>query len=400
MPTIEKRVRSDNGDTYYRVRVRVRGLPEKQKTFKRLTDAKLWAQQTEAAIRRGEVQNVVPAAKGKTLADVIERYKKRVLPHRAESTQRAAVTYLAYWEKALGAYGLTYITADLIEAELEKLAAAGDTRRKSDESEPAGKPKSRKTIKHYRDTLALLMKHAKSWGWATQNPMEGVTPITNIRDERTRFLSDAERAVLLDACKASDNDQLFNIVVFALSTGARKSEILGLTLADVDLQRGSAIFRDTKNGDTRAAPLARHLRDLLTGQVAKAEALYAALPHAPKTRWLFPRADGVLPIDIRTAWENARDKAGLVDFRFHDLRHSTASYLAMKGASLVEIAEVLGHRTLQMVRRYAHLSESHVKGLVESLGEDIFEGAADGTRPAKELNRGGSSVIRKVPAPL
>jgi hypothetical protein len=90
----------------------------------------------------------------------------------------------------------------------------------------------------------------------------------------------------------------------------------------------------------------------------------------------------------------------LDDFRFHDLRHSTASYLAMKGASLVEIAEVLGHRTLQMVRRYAHLSESHVKGLVESLGEDIFEGVADGARPGKELNRGGSSVIRKVPAPL
>jgi integrase len=77
-------------------------------------------------------------------------------------------------------------------------------------------------------------------------------------------------------------------------------------------------------------------------------------------------------MDIRKAWENARDAAQLEDFRFHDLRHSTASYLAMKGASLVEIAEVLGHRTLQMVRRYAHLSESHVKGLVESLGEDIF----------------------------
>jgi len=61
-----------------------------------------------------------------------------------------------------------------------------------------------------------------------------------------------------------------------------------------------------------------------------------------------------------------------VDFRFHDLRHSTASYLAMNGASQLEIAEVLGHRTLQMVRRYAHLSESHVKGLIEKLDDDIF----------------------------
>lgn len=61
-----------------------------------------------------------------------------------------------------------------------------------------------------------------------------------------------------------------------------------------------------------------------------------------------------------------------MDFRFHDLRHSTASYLAMNGASQLEIAEVLGHRTLQMVRRYAHLSESHVKGLIEKLDDDIF----------------------------
>ncbi|WP_416799485.1 site-specific integrase [Ciceribacter azotifigens] len=373
MATIEKRKQTANGDTYYRVRVRIQGLPEKQKTFTRLTDAKLWAQQTEAAIRRGEVTNVVTKAKGKTLADVITRYREEVLPHKAESSQRAAESYLKHWDAALGQYALSYLTPDLISAEVAKLATAGDTRRKLKEGEAPPKPKSRKTQKLYRDMLAVLLKNAKAWGWTTQNLMEGVNPITNIRNERTRFLSDEERTALLDACKASDNDQLFTVVVFALSTGARKGEILGLTLADVDLKRSSAIFRDTKNGDTRAAPLARHLRELLTEQVAKAEALYDELPDPPKTRWLFPRADGLQPIDIRTAWENARDKAELEDFRFHDLRHSTASYLAMKGASLVEIAEVLGHRTLQMVRRYAHLSESHVKGLVESLGEDIFQ---------------------------
>lgn len=374
MPTIEKRIRSENGEPYYRVRVRVRGLPERQKTFKRLTDAKLWAQQTEAAIRRGEVHNVVATAKGKTLGDVIDRYKRQVLPHKAPTTQRAAETYLGHWQRALGAYGLAYITTDAIEAELEKLAEAGDTRRKLDEGEAPERPKSRKTLKHYRDTLAVLFKHAKAWGWTAQNPMDGVNAITKIRDERTRFLSDDERAKLLEACRQSDNAHLFPVVMFALSTGARKSEILTLTLADVDLDRRTAILRDTKNGDTRAVPIARHLADVLTEQKAKAAALYKAMPKPPATRWLFPRADGQEPIDIRTAWENARDKAGLADFRFHDLRHSTASYLAMKGASLVEIAEVLGHRTLQMVRRYAHLSESHVKGLVERLNDDLFSG--------------------------
>jgi len=372
MATIEKRKQTDNGETFYRVRVRIKGLPEKQKTFKRLTDAKLWAQQTEAAIRRGEVQNVVATAKGKTLADVITRYKREVLPHKAPTTQRAAETYLGHWERVLGAYALSYITPDTIADEIEALSAAGDTRRKLDEGQKPNRPKSRKTLKHYRDTLAVLFKHAKAWGWTAQNPMDGVNAITKIRDERTRFLSDDERGKLLEACRTSDNEHLYPVVMFALSTGARKSEILKLTLADVDLGRGTAILRDTKNGDTRSVPVARHLGDVLKDQKVKAAALYEKMDAAPATRWLFPRADGLEPIDIRTAWENARDKAGLADFRFHDLRHSTASYLAMKGASLVEIAEVLGHRTLQMVRRYAHLSESHVKGLVESLNEDLF----------------------------
>jgi integrase len=78
------------------------------------------------------------------------------------------------------------------------------------------------------------------------------------------------------------------------------------------------------------------------------------------------------PVDIRTAWENALKKAGIEDFRFHDLRHSAASYLAMNGASLAEIAEVLGHKTLQMVKRYAHLSEAHTHSIVSKMNERIF----------------------------
>jgi len=286
-------------------------------------------------------------------------------------------TYLAFWERALGDYALSYLTPEHISGALDDLTAAGDTRRKvpaggNGDTAKAAKPKSRKTVKLYRDSLAAILKKARSWGWLADDPMDGVTAITKIRNERTRFLSDDERDRLLEACKASTNAALYTVVVFALSTGARKNEILSLTLADIDLKRGQATLRDTKNGDTRSVPLASHLVGLLEDQVERIEAEYAKLDKPPKTLWLFPGKDGTKPVDIRTAWENARNKAGLDDFRFHDLRHSTASYLAMKGASLVEIADVLGHRTLQMVRRYAHLSESHVKGLMDGLSEDMF----------------------------
>ena len=130
MATIEKRKQTDTGDTYYRARVRIQGFPERQKTFQRLTDAKLWAQQTEAAIRRGEVTNVVATTKGKTLSDVIARYRREILPYKAATSQRAAESYLKHWDAVLGGYALSYITPDLISEELEKLAATGDMRRK------------------------------------------------------------------------------------------------------------------------------------------------------------------------------------------------------------------------------------------------------------------------------
>jgi len=372
MATIQKRKR--DGSTVYRAMVRIKGFPPQQKTFKRLTDARLWAQQTEAAIRKGEFKNVVSTANSRTVADLIARYRKEVLPHKAPSTQRAEQTYLAFWERTLGAYALSYIDPDRINAALADLSEAGDSRRQRGDGERPNRPKQRKTLKHYRDTLALLFRHAETWGWTGSNPVDGVTPITKLRNERVRYLDQDERRRLLDACRQSTNPQLYTIVVFALSTGARKGEILNLTLDDVDLSRDRAVLRDTKNGETRGVPIVGHIHELLSEHVPTVRAQYDAMSPAPKTRWLFPGRDGRTPIDIRTAWENARDKAAVTDFRFHDLRHSTASYLAMQGANPMEIAEVLGHRTLQMVKRYSHLSEGHVRGLVAGLDEEMFSG--------------------------
>lgn len=390
MATIEKRERR-NG-TVFKAVVRIHGFPPQRRTFKRLTDAKIWVQQTEADIRRGEFRNVISTAKSKTLQDAIDRYRSEVFARKAETTQRAEGSFLAYWERELGEYALAYIDAELISKKLGELEAAGDQRRKAspvataegaDAKQKRGRratrpapsklpPKSPKTMKHYRDMIALLFKYARQWGWTGSSPVDGVNKITKIRNERTRFLGDDERAALLAACKASENEHLYPVVVFALSTGARKGEVLDLTFNDLDLKRGAAILRDTKNGETRAVPIVKSLNVLLKDHLEKVKAAYEKLEKAPSQRWVFPRADGQAPIDIRTAWETARERAKLSDFRFHDLRHSTASYLAMNGASLVEIAEVLGHKTLQMVKRYAHLSESHVKDLVERVNDKIL----------------------------
>ena len=355
----------------FRAQVRIHGFPSLNKTFKRKTDAVLWAQQQEAAIRRGEYQDIVSTARKRTLQEVIDRYKNEILPSKARTTQIAYTTYLDYWGREFGQHALSYIEPDVISQKLKKLREAGDTRFQHDASSQRSKPKSPKTMKHYRDSLELLFKFAKQWGWAGANPLDKVARITNIRNSRARYLSDDERGALLESCKTSPNGFLYPMVIFALSTGARRGEITKLELRDIDWFRNAATLRDTKNGETRTVPILHHLRNVLAEHVEKVEAFYAEHPHLT-TRWVFPRQDGLGPIDIRKAWQNARDKAGIEDFRFHDLRHSAASYLAMNGANPLEIAEVLGHKTLQMVKRYSHLSESHTRSIVEKMNAKIF----------------------------
>ena len=168
---------------------------------------------------------------------------------------------------------------------------------------------------------------------------------------------------MLDVCKASPSRYLSLVVLIALSTGSRKGEILNLKWADVELSQGRIIFHNTKNSERRTVPL--------TGPALDHMRHHAKLRRID-TPLVFPNADGTKPLNPRRAWETALKQAAIQDFRFHDLRHSAASYLAMNGASLAEIAEVLGHKTLAMVKRYAHLSDTHTASVVARMNAKIF----------------------------
>jgi integrase len=139
--------------------------------------------------------------------------------------------------------------------------------------------------------------------------------------------------------------------------------LLSLRWPDVDLKRGTLTFQQTKNGERRTVPLTGPALALMQ-QHARVRRIDTVL--------VFPNKTGKRPVGIREAWEYAVKRADVADFRFHDLRHTFASYLAMNGASLLEIAEVLGHKTLAMVKRYAHLSEAHTRGVVERMNRAVF----------------------------
>jgi integrase len=140
-------------------------------------------------------------------------------------------------------------------------------------------------------------------------------------------------------------------------------ELLTLKCQDVDLKRARIILHHTKNRQRRTIPL--------TG-IALAEMKRLVPVRRLGTPFVFGSKDGTGPPDIWRPWKRALQEVEIEDFRFHDLRHSAASYLAMNGASLQEIGVLLGHKTLSMVQRYAHLSESHVASVVERMNTAVF----------------------------
>ena len=121
-------------------------------------------------------------------------------------------------------------------------------------------------------------------------------------------------------------------------------------------------MHETKNGERRRVPIVGPALEALRAH-AKVRRLDSPL--------VFPGRTGK-PAELRKAWVKALREAGIEDFRFHDLRHTTASYLAMSGASPGEIAEILGHKTLHMVKRYAHLSESHTRSVLERTMDKVL----------------------------
>ncbi|HEX4045093.1 MAG TPA: site-specific integrase [Gammaproteobacteria bacterium] len=351
MANIEKRV-SPDGKTTFRVKVRLKGFPVQSASFERLTDARKWAQQTETSIREGRHFKTTEA-KRHTLAEAITRYIKYVLPTKPKSAY-TQVGQLEWWKENIGTHSLADVTPALISQHRDKLAQ-GKT--------PRNKYRTSATVNRYLAALSHVFTIAtKEWMWVEENPLRKVSKMKEPRG-RVRFLSDKERERLLTACKESESTYLYTIVVLALSTGARRMELLSLDWQDVDLIRGVIILHETKNGERRVLHLVGHALALLK-EHAKIRQLNCDL--------VFPGKNLKNPIDIRTPWETALKRAEITDYKFHDNRHSAASYLAMNGASLAEIAEILGHKTLQMVKRYAHLSDAHTSKVVARMNEKIF----------------------------
>ncbi len=353
MANIEKRI-AKNGEVSYRAKIRLKGYPTETATFNRLADAKRWAQETASNMHDGRYFKSSEAKKH-TLSETIDRYMENVLSRKSKSIADQTIQ-LNWWKDEIGKYLLHNVTPAVISLCRDKLANRITVRHRK--TSPA-------TVNRYMAALSHVFTMAnKEWGWSEENPFSKVKKLKEPRG-RVRFLSDLERENLLRVCQESNNKVLYLAVLLCLSTGARKMEIMSLKWQDIDFERGVILLHETKNGERRLLSL--------TGKALQTLKNYAEPMYHKSKDLVFPSSsDPRKPIDLRTPWQTALKNSGIQDFRFHDLRHSAASYLAMNGATSAEIAEVLGHKTLNMVKRYAHLSEAHTMKVVESMNKRIF----------------------------
>lgn len=356
MPTIEERPNRDG--VSYRAKVRLKGYPAVEQSFPSRKEAIRWAHATEQALKSG--LSVGPTvASVHTVADLIDRYVREVIPQKPANA-RNQLAQLKWWRAEIGQLNLTQLTPAVIAEAREKLLASTVRRQRVD---APLRRKSPATVRRYLAVLSHACTMAlQDWQWLNDNPVRKVRKPPESRG-RERILTGEEREQLLQACQASKNPYLYTAAVLALSTGMRRGEILALKRTDVDLVKKRLLLRKTKNGDRRGVPLAGLALHLMTERVVATKG---------DGDLLFPGGARGKPLDISKAWKTARKSAGLSDFRFHDLRHCAASALLDSGATLPQLAEVLGHRTLQMVKRYTHLSPGQSASIVEAMNIRVF----------------------------
>lgn len=366
---LDKQTGAVKEEKRYRALIRLQGHIV-SKTFPSKTLAERWATKVEAQIL--EDRFVRSAVKDRrNVSDAIQRYLREVLPHKSKGMQQQK-QQLDWWNEQLGSMALRNLSARHIAEQKDKLSSEligeGDKKRF----------RSKSTVTRYLAALSTVLSLCvREWECLEVNPANRVKKPGNAQG-RTRYLNEKELKALLETCTKAANKHLYPIVVVGISTGMRLREITGLRWEDIDFRRGCIMLRTSKNGSGRNVPLQHRALELLKQHYEDRD---------PKTTYVFPgrvkrrtkaNAAGEEPLmdyqpfDITRSWRKAVTDAALEDFRFHDLRHTCASYLAMNGASLAEIAEVLGHRTLSMVKRYSHLSESHTSSVVRSMNEKVF----------------------------
>lgn len=321
MASIRKR-----GDKW-QVQIRRSGCQPIARSFSKRELAVSWMRQKEFEIERGDLSVFSRSLQTTTLADILERYEREVTTKkRGCASERYSIRTIR--QHQVSKHTLARLTSDHI-------AGFRDERLK------LVKPSSvRRQLDVLRHCLTVAMHE---WGFPMKaNPVEMIT-LPKLGKARSRRLTEHERNRVFQSL-GKGPAYLGPVIELALETGMRRGEIVQLEWENIDLDNRTVFLPLTKNGDSRLVPLSPRALEVLRQLKATHSRVFPALTGNA----------------VRLAWERLKRRAGLVDFRFHDLRHEAISRLFEKGLSIPEVALVSGHKDPRMLFRYTHLKAEDI----------------------------------------
>jgi integrase len=366
--TIRERKKA-GGTRVFHAQVRMAGFPARTASFRTRRQAERWATMVEAEMIEGKHFRSVEARR-RTLADAVDRYFRDELPKKRDA--RMHKTTLSFWKAQIGHLKLADVTPAVIAEHRDKLRHGTYTKAKKgakrsvfkDGEKPTQYPRSPSTVNRYLSCLGHLFTVARrEWHWIGWKPTDSVSKYPEGAG-RVRHLSDDECQALLE--QTSKDPTLHCFVLIALSTACRAGELVKLEWKDVDLKDGRVLFRQTKNAQPRTVWLYGTALDRL-----KAHAKVRKL----KGGRVFESETGK-GYDYNRPFREAVAAAGIMGFRFHDLRHTAATYLAQQGATEQQLRAIGGWKS-GIVSRYVHLAANDAKAALEQLAERIGKPAPD-----------------------
>lgn len=306
----------------WQARVRRAGSPDETRSFVTRQDAEKWSRSVESEIDRGS-RSMPSQANKLNLGELIDRYMVEVLPS-MKGAHEDAIRLKAIRRNPICHFSLEALTPS-------RLAQYRDLRLK--QVAPA-------TVIRELAYLSSIINHGRrEWGLTIGNPVALVRKPASPKG-RERTLSPSEQEILFAELQPSGRRSLWMlaIVKLAIETAMRRSELLSLDWKHINLKDRVALLETTKNGDSRTVPLSK-----------VAIAILEALPRNDDGR-VFPMSG----CGVSAAFVRAAKRARLADVKFHDLRHTAITQLALKLPNLIELSAVSGHKSLKMLQRYYH----------------------------------------------
>ncbi|MHB1658045.1 MAG: site-specific integrase [Acidithiobacillus sp.] len=316
--------------------IRRRGHPSQSKTFENKRDAEAWARDIENQMDKGSFVSRSISEK-MTMTELIDRFKEEFALHhyrRREDNKEAWRFQCQHLDRYFGKYSIAAVTPPLVvkyrEARLKLVSGT--------------------TVRKEINMLSKILGVANT---EFQIPLPNGNPVLSIRKprenkSRDRRLSEEEFARLIMQCGKSRNKWLLHAMLIGVETAIRQAELLSLRWENIAFNERLAYLNETdriKNETARAVPLS-----------SRAIKVLKEMPRDISGR--------VIPLERMTlyhAFIAAVKRAGLEDFTWHDLRHEALSRLASRGdLSLIELAKMSGHKTLQMLMRYSHIHETEL----------------------------------------